>query len=55
MTENLFKYVSPTPSGGWRVTGTRDSLDSIIHAYFEGRLPEAIVAFPMPGSCRGGQ
>jgi uncharacterized protein (DUF433 family) len=47
MTENPTEYVSATPSGGWRVTGTRVSLDSIVHAYWEGRLPEAIVAdFP---------
>lgn len=40
-------YVTRTPAGGWRVTGTRVSLDSIVHAYWQGRLPEALVAdFP---------
>jgi uncharacterized protein (DUF433 family) len=47
MTEAAFCYVTKTPAGGWRVAGTRVSLDSIVHAYWEGRLPEAIVAdFP---------
>jgi len=47
MTEADFSYVTKTPEGGWRVTGTRVSLDSIVHAYWEGRLPEAIVTdFP---------
>ena len=40
-------YATPTPEGGWRVTGTRVSLDSVVHAYWQGRLPEAIVVdFP---------
>lgn len=40
-------YVEKTPQGGWRVTGSRVSLDSIVHAYWEGRMPEAIAAdFP---------
>jgi uncharacterized protein (DUF433 family) len=40
-------YVTRTPAGDWRVTGTRVSLDSVVHAYWQGRLPEAIVAdFP---------
>jgi uncharacterized protein (DUF433 family) len=47
MTQNLTAYVTPNPSGGWQIAGTRVSLDSIVHAYWEGRLPEAIVAdFP---------
>ncbi|SRR5260221_7831033 len=47
MSENSAEYVTQTPSGGWRVAGTRVSLDSIVHAYWTGRLPEAIVAdFP---------
>ena len=37
--------MTETPAGGWRVTGA--SLDSIVHAFWEGRLPEAILAeFP---------
>jgi uncharacterized protein (DUF433 family) len=40
-------YVSRTPSGGYRVAGSRVSLDSVVHAWWDGRLPEAIVAdFP---------
>jgi uncharacterized protein (DUF433 family) len=40
-------YVIRMPTGAWRVAGTRVSLDSIVHAYWQGRLPEAIVAdFP---------
>jgi uncharacterized protein (DUF433 family) len=47
MSQTPIEYVTPAPSGGWRITGTRVSLDSIVHAYWEGRLPEAIVAdFP---------
>src|SRR5260370_27105375 len=47
MAENQAEYVAKNPSGGWRVAGTRVSLDSIVHAYWSGRLPEAIVAdFP---------
>jgi uncharacterized protein (DUF433 family) len=40
-------YVTRLPDGAWRVRGTRVSLDSVVHAYWQGRLPEAIVAdFP---------
>jgi uncharacterized protein (DUF433 family) len=40
-------YVVRMPEGAWRVSGTRISLDSIVHAYWEGRQPEAIAAdFP---------
>ena len=40
-------YATLTAEGAWRVTGTRVSLDSIVHAYWDGRMPEAIVAdFP---------
>lgn len=40
-------YATRTPAGAWRITGTRVSLDSVVHAYWHGRLPEAIVAdFP---------
>jgi uncharacterized protein (DUF433 family) len=47
MTDTAFSYVTETPEGAWRVAGTRVSLDSIVHAYWEGRLPEAIAAdFP---------
>ena len=47
MTEAEPKCVSRVPADGWRVAGTRVSLDSIVHAYWSGRLPEAIAAdFP---------
>jgi uncharacterized protein (DUF433 family) len=47
MTEALPAYVEQTPAGGWRVAGTRVSLDSVVLAYWQGRLPEAIAAdFP---------
>ncbi len=40
-------YVEKTAEGSWRIAGTRISLDSIVHAYWQGRTPEAIVAdFP---------
>jgi uncharacterized protein (DUF433 family) len=43
----IVTYVQKTAEGGWRVAGSRVSLDSIVHAYWEGRLPEAIATdFP---------
>jgi uncharacterized protein (DUF433 family) len=36
-------YVARTAEGGWRITGTRISLDSVVKAYWEGLSPEAIV------------
>jgi uncharacterized protein (DUF433 family) len=39
--------VTPTDDGGYRIAGTRVSLDSVVHAYWDGRTPESIVAdFP---------
>jgi uncharacterized protein (DUF433 family) len=47
MANTTRSYVEETAGGGWRVAGSRVSLDSIVHAYWEGRLPEAIAAdFP---------
>ena len=47
MVETAANYVFQTPQGGWRLTGSRVSLDSIIHCYWEGMSPEGIVAaFP---------
>ena len=43
MAATSSEYVSRTPEGGWRISGTRVSLDSIIHAYWQGLSPEAIV------------
>ena len=40
-------YAYATPEGGWRITGSRVSLDSVVHAYRQGRAPEVIAAdFP---------
>jgi uncharacterized protein (DUF433 family) len=47
MADSRVTYVERLPNGAWRVAGTRVSLDSIVHAYWDGRLPEAIAAdFP---------
>jgi len=43
MTEPVISYVLQTPDGGWRIVGTRVSLDSVVHAYQSGLTPEAIV------------
>jgi len=47
MALTAIQYVEQTPQGGWRVSGTRVSLDSVIQAHLAGRSPEAIVGdFP---------
>lgn len=47
MIEPAINYAFLTPEGGWRVTGSRVSLDSVVHCYWEGLSPESIVdAFP---------
>ena len=47
MAELNHAYVTRTPEGAFRVAGSRVSLDSVLHAYWEGQLPEAIAAdFP---------
>lgn len=47
MEDGMKSYVEKTSEGGWRVAGSRVSLDSVVHAYWEGRMPEAIaVDFP---------
>ena len=43
MTETLRAYVVRTPEGGWRIEGTRVSLDSVVHEFLDGESPEAIV------------
>jgi uncharacterized protein (DUF433 family) len=43
MTETLRAYVSRTPEGGWRIEGTRVSLDSVVHEFLDGESPEGIV------------
>jgi uncharacterized protein (DUF433 family) len=41
------RYAFQTPEGGWRVSGTRISLDSVVWGYWSGLTPEEIVAqFP---------
>lgn len=47
MTETATTYVERTSEGSWRVSGSRVSLDSVIHAYWEGLSPEQITTeFP---------
>jgi len=47
MSDDVAAYVSRTPEGAWRIAGTRVSLDSVVHAYWEGHAPESIAAqFP---------
>jgi uncharacterized protein (DUF433 family) len=47
MSDKTATYVTETADGGWRVAGTRVSLDSIVHLYLDGRSPEAIAdSFP---------
>jgi len=43
MSQTAIEYVERTTEGGWRITGSRVSLDSVIYAYWEGKSPEAIV------------
>lgn len=42
MSQAAVAYVEKTAEGGWRITDSRVSLDSIVHAYWEGKSPEAI-------------
>ena len=47
MSESRQEYVCQTAEGGWRIAGTRISLDSVVHAYWSGQSPEAIaLEFP---------
>lgn len=41
--ETTLRYLEQTTEGGWRLAETRVSLDSVIHAFWEGLSPEAIV------------
>ena len=44
------EYVTGSPEHGWRIAGSRVSLDSIVQAYWEGQSPEAIIDdFPTLG------
>ncbi|MEK6259711.1 MAG: DUF433 domain-containing protein [Planctomycetota bacterium] len=42
MTQTTMEYVEQTVDGGWRLTDSRVSFDSVIHGYWDGRSPEAI-------------
>jgi len=43
MIETAINYVVQTAEGGWRIADSRISLDSVVHAYWEGQSPETIV------------
>lgn len=42
MIETALSYAFQTPQGGWRVTGSRVSLDSIVQCYWEGQSPHVL-------------
>ncbi|HWE40389.1 MAG TPA: hypothetical protein VG406_27805 [Isosphaeraceae bacterium] len=42
LDETPARYVIPAEHGGWRLAGSKVSLDSIVYAYWEGRGAEAI-------------
>lgn len=42
MAQTAVEYAFKTEAGGWRVVGSRVSLDSVIHGYLRGESPEAI-------------
>ncbi len=42
MAQTAAEYVQETPDGGWRIMDSRVSLHSVVHAYWEGKSPEAI-------------
>src|SRR5918994_4411139 len=39
---DLPDFLARTPQGAWRIVGTRVSLDSVIHSFWEGATPEEI-------------
>ena len=43
MSQSTVEYVEQTADGGWRLTDSRVSFDSVIHGYWDGRSPEGIV------------
>jgi len=43
MPQTAAEYVINTSEGGWRIVGSRISLDSVVHAYWDGQSPETIV------------
>jgi uncharacterized protein (DUF433 family) len=42
MVDTAISYVFQTADGGWRIVGSRVSLDSVVYAYWDGRSPETI-------------
>src|SRR5207302_5943085 len=42
MSQTAVEYVEQTAEGGWRLCQSRVSLDSVVHAFWEGQSPEAI-------------
>lgn len=42
MSQTATTYAERTAEGGWRIVDSRVSLDSVVHAYWEGKSPEAI-------------
>jgi uncharacterized protein (DUF433 family) len=47
MSQAATEYAYKTPQGGWRIADSRVSLDSVVHAYWEGKSPEVIAdGFP---------
>jgi uncharacterized protein (DUF433 family) len=42
MSQTDTDYAYQTADGGWRISDSRVSLDSVVHAYLEGKSPEAI-------------
>ena len=42
MLQTTVEYVEQTADGGWRLSNSRVSFDSVIHGYWDGRSPEAI-------------
>jgi uncharacterized protein (DUF433 family) len=45
MIDTSVHYVTRTPQGGFRIDGSRVSLDSVVHAYLSGASAEGIVEF----------
>lgn len=42
MSDTAIEYVQQLADGSWRISDTRVSLDSVVHAYWDGKSPEAI-------------
>ena len=42
MVQTTIEYVQQTAEGSWRICNSRVSLDSIVHAWWDGQSPETI-------------